>query len=167
MMLLLGGVLLFQSCDDDDDNDSAVMDRRTFVTQASSSNTLEIQAGQQAQQKGAAAAVRAYGELMVTEHTATGNELADLASQKSLTVSTQLLAPHQQQLGVLTPLTGDAFDDAFADLMVASHQEAVNLFDQASQQVDDQDLRAWAAAKLPALRTHLQGAQALKAAVNP
>lgn len=166
MMSLLGGVLLFQSCDDDD-NDSAAMDRQTFVTQASSSNTLEIQAGQQAQQKGAAAAVRAYGELMVTEHTATGNELADLASQKNLTVSTQLLAPHQQQLAVLTPLTGDPFDDAFADLMVASHQEAINLFDQASRQVDDQDLRAWATAKLPALQTHLQGAQALKAAVNP
>jgi putative membrane protein len=166
LMLLLGSLFLFQACDDDDES-NFTMDRQTFVTQASSSNMLEIQAGQQAQQKGASVAVRAYGEMMVTDHTATGTELANLASQKGLTVSAQLLPPHQQQLAVLTPLTGDLFDRAFADLMVASHQEAVTLFDQASQQVNDQDLRSWAAGKLPALQAHLQGAQTLKSNVNP
>lgn len=166
MMLLLGSMVLFQACDDDDDDDFT-MDRQSFVTQASSSNNLEIQAGQQAQQKGVSAAVRTFGEMMVTDHTATGTELANLATQKGLTLPTELLAQHQQQLGVLTPLTGDAFDREFANLMVASHQEAVDLFDDAEDDVDDPELRAWAEGKLPALRTHLQGAQALKATVNP
>lgn len=165
ILLLLGSVFLFQACDDDDDD--FTIDRQDFVTQAASGNLLEIGAGQLAVQKAVNADVRAYGQMMVTDHTQASAELASLASSKGLQVPTSLLPQHQQQLAVLTPLTGAAFDEAFVDLMVASHQEQLTLFRQASEDVDDQDLRSWAAGKVPALEVHLQQATTLQAAVSP
>ncbi|WP_256009154.1 DUF4142 domain-containing protein [Desertivirga xinjiangensis] len=165
-VMLLAGSILVQSCKDDDDDDFS-MDRQMFVTQASSGNMLEIQAGQLAIEQGSHQEVKNYGQHMVTDHTAAGAELATLASAKNLSVSMQLMANHQQQFNVLTPLTGPAFDMAFADLMVKSHQEQVNLFDMASKEVNDADLRDFAREKLPVLKAHLEEAQELKVTVTP
>ena len=166
MLLLLCSVFLIQACDDDDDENFS-MESQAFVTQAASGNLLEIQAGEQAVQKGVNQLVRAFGQQMVTDHTQASAQLATLATSKGLSVPTALIPQHQQQLAVLSPLNGAAFDAAFSDLMVVSHQEQVNLFDQAADQVDDADLRSFAREKLPVLQMHLEAAQQLKAAVNP
>ncbi|PPL03085.1 DUF4142 domain-containing protein [Parapedobacter indicus] len=69
----------------------------------------------------------------------------------------------------LTVLEGTAFDQDFARKMVLSHEEAVSLFERASgpDGVPDDDLREWAATKLPTLRTHLDDAHELDALINP
>jgi putative membrane protein len=51
-------------------------------------------------------------------------------------------------------------------LMVQSHQEQVNLFERASNSVQDKDLKSLATTKLPVLREHLDGATKLNATVN-
>ena len=164
-LMLMGSTFAFQSCSDDDENNP--MDRQMFVTQATSGNLLEIQAGQAATQKGQNQAVKDYGQEMVTDHTAASVELAAIAVSKNLTVSTQLTTAHQQQLAVLSPLTGTDFDKAFASLMVQSHQEQINLFDDAAKNLDDPELKNFAAEKLPILQQHLQAAQQLDNTVNP
>lgn len=168
VMLLLGGSLMFTSCKDDDDDDQTI-DNQTFVTRASSSNNLEISAGNLAVQKANSDAVRHYGEHMVADHTAAGSELTALASRKGWQVSTSLMQPHQNMVNELTPLSGEAFDRAFARIMVQSHQEAVSLFDQASHTngVPDRELRNWAEGKLPKLREHLEEARELNTNLNP
>src|SRR5690606_22803930 len=151
-----------------DKDDDYTMDNQTFVSRASSSNSLEISAGGLAMQKASSDAVHHYGEHMVNDHSAAGTELAALASEKGWQVSTSLMPPHQNMLNELTPLSGYAFDRAFTRIMVQSHQEAVSLFDQASRNdgVRDRELRNWAGEKLPTLRAHLEEAQELNATVN-
>ena len=41
------------------------------------------------------------------------------------------------------------------DMMVKGHKDAISKFEKASKDCDDADIRAWALATLPALRTHL------------
>lgn len=158
---------VFQSCSDDDDDDVA-MTNQEFVTQASSSNSFEIQSGQLATTKSQNPLITAFGQHMVTDHTMAAQEMATLAQQKNWTVSTSLLKRHQDNLTMLTPLTGAAFDKEFARLMVVSHEEAVSLFRSASSSngVPDADLRAWAAGKLPKLEQHLEEARDLNDVVN-
>ena len=167
MIMLLSSFLSFQSCSNNDDEESMTIDRQTFVTQAASGNMLEIQAGAMAAQNAQNTAVKAYGQHMVQDHSQASTELASIANSKQLSVPTALTEKHQAQLNALKPLTGSAFDKAFMTLMVASHQEQVSLFEQASIGVNDDDLRAFAGNKLPVLREHLQGAQQLNASVNP
>ncbi|WP_407430179.1 DUF4142 domain-containing protein [Arcticibacter sp.] len=162
----LSSVCLFQSCSDDDDD--AGMTNQEFVTQASSSNSFEIQSGQLAGTKGMNPLVTAFGSHMVTDHTMAAQELATLSQQKGWTLSQDLLKRHKDNYEMLTPLTGAAFDKEFARLMVVSHEEAVSLFRSASSSngVPDSDLRSWAAGKLPKLEQHLNEARELNEAIN-
>jgi putative membrane protein len=166
MMALLGSVLFLQACKKDNDNNNNTLDKTSFVMQASSSNMFEIQAGQMAMQKGMNDAVKAYGQHMVADHTKAANEMKVIAQSKGITVSDQLMDKQQQQLNILAPLTGANFDKAFAALMIQSHQETIVLFTNAASNVNDNDLKSFAKAKLPTLRDHLEDAQDLNETVN-
>ena len=162
--------LLTASCKKDDDDEYS-MSNQAFVTSASSGNNFEIAAGVLAQTKGQDERVKHYGEHMVTDHTTAAAEMKALADRKNWTVPgpTELMTKHRQNLDILVAATGTDFDKKFAQIMVESHQETVNLFETgaANRGVSDVDLRAMAAVKLPTLRAHLQEAIDLKAMVNP
>jgi putative membrane protein len=166
MMALLGSIMTFGACKKNTDS-VTVIDKETFITQAGSGNLLEIQAGAMAKQRGQDAEVRAYGDHMVTDHAQASTELKAVADAKGIAMPTQLTAAHQQELTVLSPLNGQAFDKAFMTLMVNSHKEQVDLFQKATTRVTDADLRALAKAKLPTLQEHLTAAIALNAKINP
>src|SRR5215217_171549 len=154
---------------DNDDDDDYFMSNQAFVTSASSSNNFEVAAGALAQTKGQDEDVKHYGEHMVTDHTAAAAQMKALADQKNWTVlpPTELMVNHRQNLEILTAASGTDFDKKFAQIMVQSHQEAVNLFEvgAANRGVPDGDLRAMAASKLPTLKAHLQDAVNLKSKV--
>jgi putative membrane protein len=167
MIMLLSSVLTFQACNNDDDEDAMTLNGQTFVTEAASGNMLEIQAGALANSKAQDQQVKTYGQHMVDDHSLASTQLSNVATPKGFLIPTQLTAKHQQQLNLLTPLSGVNFDKAFANLMLTSHQEQVDLFTRASNSVDDNDLKAFASQKLPVLQAHLQEAQQMNARLNP
>lgn len=50
------------------------------------------------------------------------------------------------------------FDKAYCEMMVSGHKDAIALFEKASTEATDSDIKAWAAATLPTLRAHLDHA---------
>lgn len=62
----------------------------------------------------------------------------------------------------LEGLTGVEFDRTFINVMVDDHKKAVNTFDQASKNLADSELRAFASKALPTLRMHLDRAEKLE-----
>lgn len=159
----------FNACTKDDGEQQYAMSNQDFVTTASSSNNFEVLAGGLAITKAGNAEVKSYGQHMVTDHTAAGTEMKNLASAKGWTVPETLQAKEQQNLDKLNGLNGVAFDREFVNIMVLSHQDAVSLFETAANNmgVPDADLRSMASAKLPTLKQHLQHATELKLKVNP
>jgi putative membrane protein len=168
-LLFLVSATGFYSCKDDDDNQDYAISNQEFVTRASSSNKFEIASGALAVSKAQNAAVKQYGDHMVTDHTAAAVEMKNLASGKGWTVPEALQPKEQQNLDKLSALSGAAFDKEFVNVMVLSHQDAIALFETGASAmgVPDADLRAMASAKLPTLKEHLQHATELKAQVNP
>ncbi len=60
-------------------------------------------------------------------------------------------------------LRDDGFDKAYADeIGVGAHEQAVELFEKASNEVKDPDIRQFAIQTLPTLQQHLQMAKSLK-----
>jgi putative membrane protein len=165
---LVGSLSLFSSCSKDDDP-VYKMTNQEFVTQAASSNAFEVAAGGLAESKGQNAEIKQYGQHMVTDHSAAGTELKNLASREGWTVTDDLLPKERANLDRLSAMDGAAFDKEFARVMVLSHQDAVALFESASGHlgVPDGDLQKFATSKLPTLKTHLNGAVALNAKFNP
>jgi putative membrane protein len=67
----------------------------------------------------------------------------------------------QQSIDRLEGLSKEEFDRAFIQEMVQDHRKAVDKFDQASKNLNDPELKAFAAKHLPTLRDHLSEAQKL------
>lgn len=167
-VIALVATIMVIGCKDDDHRESRISNQE-FVDKASSSNMFEIAAGELALAKSSNADVRAYGEHMVNDHTAAAEEMKNLADRKGWVIPTRLMEKEQNNLNRLIGLDAANFDKEFANMMVISHQDAINLFETAAADfgVPDQDLRNMASGKLPTLKHHLEDANGLKAKVNP
>lgn len=154
----------FHACNDDE-----IIDRQSenqeFVKEAYSSNQLEIAAGTLVNSQGDNEAIKAFGLRMQEEHTAVGNELRALASEKAWVIPSTMNGRHQELLDLLEDLEGTAFDSEYLDIIIETHKEAIALFER-GQGLPDIDLRTFASSKLPALRTHLAAAESLRLELN-
>lgn len=128
---------------------------KAFFKNAASAGMFEIEAGKLAQTKASDAQVKAYGEKMVSDHTEAATKLEKLAAAKNITLPTTLSKHHQLMLDRLNKDSAGAdFDAAFKRQMIASHKEAVSLFDQESKKGQDPEVKAFAAETLPKLQNH-------------
>jgi putative membrane protein len=161
-LALLIGVLALASCKKN--NRHYTLSNQDFVTQASSGNTFEIQAGDLAQRNGNSADVKSFGSEMITDHGKVGAQMDSLATRKGWTILPDMLPEQRADYDTLSNLTGTAFDKKFAAIMVLSHVKTINLFQAAANDdgVPDPELRSFAASTLPKLREHLQMAQQLQ-----
>jgi putative membrane protein len=138
----------------------AAADHR-FVMFAAMTGTAEVELGRLAAQKGASEDVRQFGQRMVDDHTKANEELMRVVSPKGLQPPTTLDAKHQGAVQKLSALAGEKFDREYAKMMVADHRKAVGEFQKEADRGADPDIKAFAAAQLPALRDHLRMAQRL------
>jgi putative membrane protein len=130
---------------------------RNFILQAARSNMLEVELGRLAVQRGASDAVKQHGQQMVEEHSQANQELMQLAMQKGIELSpTEMSGQSTALRQQLSGLSGASFDAAYKQAMLASHNQAIALFQAQSRQGQDPDLKAWATKMLPNLQAHLQ-----------
>jgi putative membrane protein len=81
------------------------------------------------------------------------------------TVATTGEARDRERAGMTQPwmqATGAEFDEGYLAEQIKMHQDAIALFDQQSRIGTDPELKAFAAAQLPALREHLRQAEELQ-----
>lgn len=126
-----------------------------FLVNITEINMDEIRLGQLAQQSGKTKHIKELGKMMEDAHIKSLADLTELAKSKSISIPTSQTDRGQAAYDKLNEKTGIEFDKAYADMMVKGHKEAISLFETASNESTDPDIRAWATATLPALRTHL------------
>ena len=136
-------------------------DTGAFVSNASQSDMYEIEAGKMASTMAKNADVKAFGKMMVTEHTAMSNEMKPLITAAGQTPATGL---DQRRQGLLDNLkTSTNFDKDYIDQQVAAHDEALTLMKGYADNGDDAGLKAGAAKAVPKIQTHLDKAKAIQA----
>ena len=168
-------LLISVSCKDDDDDDTVVIAEsdRTFINNAADGGMFEVKAGELAVSKGDSIAavmdtltVKSFGRLMINDHTKANNELKALADKKNADVPDNLSTAKQQKIDSLNAVTGTAFNRLYAKMMVASHQETVNLFQTQAASGADSELKSWASSKLPTLQHHLEMARMMQDSIR-
>lgn len=135
----------------------AVMDDsvKDFFETAGSAGMFEIEAGKLAQQMGTSPEVKTFGEKMVKDHQKAADELRKIADDKGAALPSVMLKRHQKMLDDLKDeKPGQEFDNTFRRYMIASHKEAVSLFDESAKKSADKDVKAFAAKTLPVLQHH-------------
>ncbi len=129
-----------------------------FLVDAAEINLMEIDLGNLAQKKAMMQETKDLGKMMVDEHTKAMNELKELAAKKTITIPTSATEDGQDKMKKFADKSGHDFDKDYCDEMVSGHKDAIDKFEKASNDANDPDIKAWAAATLPALRNHLDHA---------
>ncbi|HET6553676.1 MAG TPA: DUF4142 domain-containing protein [Dyella sp.] len=135
-----------------------------FFAKASSDGAAEVKMGQLAMQKASSPRTRELAQQLVKDHTQANKELLALAQKKHATAARQ--APSSEIMDKLQSLGGADFDKAYLSTMVTAHEEAIDLFTEASHS-NDADIKAFATKTLPTLKHHLAMAQALSPSSSP
>jgi putative membrane protein len=132
-----------------------------FVKEAATSDMLEIEAAKIAEQKGNAEEKR-FAAQMITDHTKTSSELKGLVtSGEGMQIPSGLDSSAQSKLAKLRDTKPDSFASEYDPMQVSAHKDAVSLFERYANGGDNPKLKDWAGKTLPALRHHLEMAQAL------
>lgn len=174
---IVASLILLVSCNNQQANDSKAVaeerneenfdDRRqekdaSFLVNAAEINMEEIQLGKLAQQMGRSSDIREMGKVMETAHSKSLADLTALAKSKQIAIPTSATENSQEAYRKLSDKSGDDFDKEYADLMVSKHKDAIDIFEKASSDCEDADIKKWATTSLPGLRTHLDHSEAYK-----
>jgi putative membrane protein len=134
---------------------------REFMEKAASGGLSEVQGGRLAAQQGENAQIKSFGEHMVKDHSAANDKLMALAQSKQIELPSTPDQSDTAKLDKLKGLSGAAFDKKYAEMMVKDHKHDVAEFEKAAKSAKDPNLKAFAQATLPTLRTHLTMAESL------
>lgn len=136
-----------------------------FMKEAAHAGAAEIEASKLAQTKAKSADVKSFADTMIADHTKVADELKALAASKNVKLPDGPSIKQKAEIKMIDAGDNDKFDARYAkDFGVKAHQDTIKLFEEASREAKDPEVKAWAEKTLPGLRHHLEMAQALSVA---
>jgi len=137
-----------------------------FLMKVAELQMEEISLGKLAQQKGNSAHVKELGKMMEADHTKSLVAVRALAKSKAISVPMSATDDSMDAYENLDSKTGNDFAKAYSSMVVKNHEDAIDLYEKAVAESDDQAVRSWASESLPGLRAHLKQAEACKEACD-
>jgi putative membrane protein len=135
-------------------------DQAEFMVKAASGGMMEVVLGKMAEKQASSADVKAFGKMMVTDHTKANEEMKKLAATKNITLPVATGKEHQEHIDKLSKLKGAEFDKEYMNLMVDDHEEDIEHFKEAANADGyDADVKALASKTVPVLEKHLEHAR--------
>jgi len=125
-----------------------------FVRNAIQGGVFEVESSRVALEKASSGAVRAFATTMIDDHGKANTDLNAIARRNRGDVPETLDEEHQKKLEDLKKLEGPAFDREYLRCQIAAHDAAIALFERASRESQDRELKDFATRTLPVLRNH-------------
>ncbi len=145
---------------------TAPVSDKQFIADVAKGNRAEVELGRMVAAKAQDPDVKHFAQMMVKDHTKALNELEKLAHSKNVTLPNDLPDDAKSLEGKLANETGKQLEKDYMDSMVQDHQKDVKEFQEASQNVQDPDVKEWAGKTLPTLQKHLEIAQQVDSKLN-
>jgi putative membrane protein len=158
-------------------------DARLFINEMTIVGLTEVQLGQMAVDRAAQADVKAFGQMMVKDHTQANAELLQVAAEVKIVPPKEIDKKHAELVNRLSKLEGADFDRAYVAAMVEGHQAVAaqlrewtmasrppgpppsadpKAADAARGGPNEEKLTQWAIRTLPTVEKHLERARALQ-----
>ena len=154
--LMLGAILLPLRARADGDDD------KKFLATAAQSDQNEMALSQVAEQKATNPAVKAFAQMMISEHTRMSESLKPFAEADGVTPPTGPDADHQKDNDKLNGLSGNDFHEASISDMVTHHTKALSAFTTEAKDTKDAKLRVAVIRGKTAVAAHKNMAYDLK-----
>ena len=135
-------------------------------------NQVDIDAGKLALSKSASKDVKAFAQLMVTDHTGVNKAATELVTKLKVKpeqnpTSTSLKKAGDETLRRLKGLSGAQFDKAYVDNELAYHQTVLDAIDKTLiPSAKNEELKALLVKVRPAFVAHLEHAKHLQASLE-
>jgi putative membrane protein len=123
-----------------------------FADKAAQGDMMEVQLAKKMLQRSHNKDVRSFAERMVKDHTQSGEELKQVASDDHLMLPTHLNAKFQGKIDKV--LSSRNVDKAYISFMARDHREDVSDFSRYAAKGKDAKLRNFAMKTLPVLEKH-------------
>jgi putative membrane protein len=143
-----------------------VMEAKEFVEKAAKGGMAEVEMGKLAVKNAKDKEVKNFAQMMVDDHTKANNELKKIATKQNITVPTSIGEENNMMLNDLKKKTGAEFDKAYIKHMVDGHKKMLDLFEKASTELKDAELKNYAATNVKTLQMHYDKATAIEAKLN-
>jgi putative membrane protein len=178
----LAGVFFITSCENKNDSvknaentneqkmkDSIVTmdkDDEKFMVKAANGGMMEVQLGKWAHEHAMSKEVQMFGHHMMEDHQKANDQLKELAMKKKVTLPDSVDNDTKDKIKKLADKKGKDFDKEYASMMVSDHKDDIKMFEDASKDAKDPDLKSWVDATLPTLRMHLDMAQKMDSTIK-
>lgn len=139
-----------------------------YLQMSASSDMFEIESGRLAQQMSSNMTVRSFGQMLVTDHSRTMQELMSAAAAAGVPAPPPGMLPkHADMLQRLQTTAPADFDVTFRDIQMMAHQEALMLHQTYAAEGDVLALREVAGRAVPIIQAHLNHVQTLQVMTMP
>jgi len=133
-----------------------------FFKKAANSGMAEVQLAKLAQQKATLDAVKNFASMLERDHTAANDQVKNLAQQRNVALPAAPSDDKQKMYTDMEKKTGKDFDKEYISMMVKSHNDGINLFEDTKSNASDVDVKNFADKTLPTLKMHLDSAKAIQ-----
>ncbi|MEO5643913.1 MAG: DUF4142 domain-containing protein [Bacteroidia bacterium] len=177
IMLFATLALSFVSCDNNNSegNTEKQADKRNeenlpntmetdakYVVDAYVGGMMEIRMAERVKDMLTTQDAKDIANMMITEHTAMGNDMRALAAKKQISLPTELTKNQQDDINDVADETGWDLDKEYLEATVSMHRDAVDLFEKAIDKTNDAEVKAQFSTGLPKLQNHLDMAKAAR-----
>ena len=186
VVMIAAAGLMFQACHSSTDSTSAadsansvkdsttngaagiavVADDAKFAVDAANGGMTEVELSKLATTKAVNADVKEFANMMVMDHGKANEELKGIAATKNITLPDSVNADSKNAIEDLSKKSGADFDKAYVDKMVSDHKSTVDMFESASKNLKDPELKAFADKTLPVIKGHLDHINKIKAGMK-
>jgi len=132
-----------------------------FLKMAADANMTEAHMGKVAENQGAVAGVRDFGQTLVKDHTQAYDQLEELAQKVGAPIPNGIDIAKDRPDERLIHMSGAKFDHDFVRDEVSSHREAIGAFRREAEHGQNPEVRAYAKKMVPVLEKHLHIAERL------
>ena len=135
---------------------------RKFIDDAANSGMFEVQVAQLAASKASDGNVKTFAGMLVDQHTAANNELVKIANARGVELPAAPRRALRRDIEKLGKKNGAEFDREFVrEVGIKAHEKDIKMFQKASKDVKDAELKAFVDRTLPHLQEHLAAAEKL------
>lgn len=119
-------------------------------------NLYEIKASENAAMRATTTDVKKLAGMMVAAHTKMNTDLQALATKKNITLPTDITEDQRRKMQDLTEKNGLEYDKEYTKQMKDGHEDAVKVLERTADKSEDAEIKQWATASVPEVRTHLE-----------
>ena len=126
-----------------------------FVVKAVEGNYAEIKLAQLGMNKSTDTGLKDIAMMLEKDHTKVLNELKDFAYKKGIAIPTEENKDAKDDLVDLEKKDLAEFNKDWLSMLTDKHENTIKNFETIQEKTEDTELKSWAIATLPTLRTHL------------